>query len=155
MDDWEGKVNAWPLDEGLIDYVDPSYGGATDENEYAVLNVIANKKFTIAGQEVDATVITPALLSDTLQEADAVEANVATGYHAIEFCSGARIRTAPMPARATAPIPTTSRRELHGRQLRPPRRLSDCGDRPLAFRSRLDDGAMAGRVRGAQDASGR
>src|SRR5690606_31781024 len=26
VDDWEGKVNAWPLDEGLIDYVDPSYG---------------------------------------------------------------------------------------------------------------------------------
>ena len=23
VDDWEGKVNAWPLDEGLIDYVDP------------------------------------------------------------------------------------------------------------------------------------
>ena len=21
VDDWEGKVNAWPLDEGLIDYV--------------------------------------------------------------------------------------------------------------------------------------
>lgn len=31
VDDWEGKVNAWPLDEGLIDYVDASYGGATDE----------------------------------------------------------------------------------------------------------------------------
>ena len=29
--------------------------------------------------------ITPALLEDTLQEADAIEANVATGYHAIEF----------------------------------------------------------------------
>lgn len=42
VDDWEGKVNAWPLDEGLIDYVDTSYDGATDENEYAVLNVIAN-----------------------------------------------------------------------------------------------------------------
>ena len=26
VDDWEGRVNAWPLDEGLIDYVDPSYG---------------------------------------------------------------------------------------------------------------------------------
>jgi putative iron-regulated protein len=26
VDDWEGKVNSWPLDEGLIDYVDPSYG---------------------------------------------------------------------------------------------------------------------------------
>ncbi len=27
VDDWEGKVNAWPLDEGLIDYVDDGYGG--------------------------------------------------------------------------------------------------------------------------------
>ncbi len=85
VDDWEGKVNAWPLDEGLIDYVDPGYGGATDENEYATLNVIATPNFAIAGQAVDATTLTPDLLSGTLQEADAVETNVATGYHAIEF----------------------------------------------------------------------
>ena len=85
VDGWEGKVNAWPLDEGLIDYVDPAYGGATDENPYAVLNVIANPHFTLSGGEVDATTINAALLSDTLQEADAIEANVATGYHAIEF----------------------------------------------------------------------
>ena len=26
VDDWEGRVNAWPLDEGLIDYVDQAYG---------------------------------------------------------------------------------------------------------------------------------
>ncbi len=26
VDAWEGKVNAWPLDEGLIDYVDAGYG---------------------------------------------------------------------------------------------------------------------------------
>ncbi len=27
VDDWEGNVNSWPLDEGLIDYVDKaSYG---------------------------------------------------------------------------------------------------------------------------------
>lgn len=85
VDDWEGKVNAWPLDEGLIDYVDASYGGPSDENAFAALNVIANPTFTLSGQEVDATTITPALLEDTLQEADGVEANVATGYHAIEF----------------------------------------------------------------------
>lgn len=85
VDDWEGRVNAWPLDEGLIDYVDPGYGGATDENDYAVLNVIATPEFTLSGKAVDARVITPALLSETLQEADGVEANVATGYHAIEF----------------------------------------------------------------------
>ena len=83
VDDWEGRVNAWPLDEGLIDYV--ALGGPTDENPYAGLNVIATPSFTLSGQEVDASEITPALLQDTLQEADAVEANVATGYHAIEF----------------------------------------------------------------------
>ena len=85
VDDWEGKVNAWPLDEGLIDYVDASYGGATDENPAAVLNVIANSSFTLGGETVDASAITADLLENTLQEADGVEANVATGYHAIEF----------------------------------------------------------------------
>ncbi|MEQ3710417.1 MAG: imelysin family protein [Tateyamaria sp.] len=85
VDDWEGKVNAWPLDEGLIDYVDASYGGATDENEYAVLNVVANSSFTLSGETVDATEITPELLEGALHEADGVESNVATGYHAVEF----------------------------------------------------------------------
>ncbi|MDE0523586.1 MAG: peptidase [Boseongicola sp.] len=85
VDDWEGKVNAWPLDEGLIDYVDASYGGPTDENEAAALNVVANTSFMLSGETVDALMITPALLEETLQEADGVEANVATGYHAIEF----------------------------------------------------------------------
>ena len=85
VDDWEGQVNAWPLDEGLIDYVDASYGGPTDENDAAALNVIANPSFTLSGVTVDAGVITPSLLDGTLHEADGVEANVATGYHAIEF----------------------------------------------------------------------
>lgn len=85
VDDWEGRVNAWPLDEGLIDYVAGTYGGPTDENQLAALNVIANPVFTLSGQEIDATEITPALLQETLHEADGVEANVATGYHAIEF----------------------------------------------------------------------
>ncbi|MEH6524286.1 imelysin family protein [Sulfitobacter sp.] len=85
VDDWEGKVNAWPLDEGLIDYVDASYGGPSDENEFAALNVVASPSFSLSGTTIDATAITPALLSETLHEADGVEANVATGYHAIEF----------------------------------------------------------------------
>lgn len=85
VDDWEGKVNAWPLDEGLIDYVDASYGGPSDENEFAALNVIANPTFTLSGTEIDATTITPEFLEGELHEADGVEANVATGYHAIEF----------------------------------------------------------------------
>jgi putative iron-regulated protein len=85
VDEWEGKVNGWPLDEGLIDYVDQSYGGATDENPYADLNVIANETLVLSRGEVDATEITPDLLENSLQEADAIEANIATGYHAIEF----------------------------------------------------------------------
>jgi len=85
VDDWEGKVNAWPLDEGLIDYVDASYGTSADANPYYNANVIANPNLAIAGRNIDAKQITPTLLSDTLQELDGVEANVATGYHAIEF----------------------------------------------------------------------
>jgi putative iron-regulated protein len=85
VDDWEGRVNAWPLDEGLIDYVDASYGTSSDENPLYAVNVIASKTLQIGGKTVDATAITPALLQDTLQEAGDVEANVATGYHAIEF----------------------------------------------------------------------
>ncbi len=85
VDDWEGRVNAWPLDEGLIDYVDVSYGTESDENPLYAINVIASPQLTIAGKKVDASAITPALLQDTLQEAGGIEANVATGYHAIEF----------------------------------------------------------------------
>jgi putative iron-regulated protein len=85
VDDWEGNVNAWPLDEGLIDYVDTAYGGASDENAFRTLNVVATPKFMLNNVEIDAATITPALLSGTLQEADEIEANVATGYHAIEF----------------------------------------------------------------------
>lgn len=85
VDDWEGRVNAWPLDEGLIDYVDQSYGSESDENALYTANVIASKEIEIDGQKVDVSKITPELLSETLQEAGDIEANVATGYHAIEF----------------------------------------------------------------------
>ena len=85
VDDWEGRVNAWPLDEGLIDYVAASYGTESDENELYVANVIANSNLKIGGKEIDASEITPQLLSEALHEAGEVEANVATGYHAIEF----------------------------------------------------------------------
>lgn len=84
VDEWEGRVNAWPLDEGLIDYV--ADGTVfSDENPLAVVNVIAHPRFTLSGVEIDATVIDATLLREVLHEADAIEANVATGYHAIEF----------------------------------------------------------------------
>ncbi|MGE4219507.1 MAG: imelysin family protein [Alphaproteobacteria bacterium] len=85
VDEWEGKVNAWPLDEGLIDYVDPSYGTESAENPLFTANVIANTSIKIGGETVDAAKIDAELLADKLQEAGGVEANVATGYHAVEF----------------------------------------------------------------------
>jgi putative iron-regulated protein len=85
VDDWQGRVNSWPLDEGLIDYVAPSYGTESAENELYLANVIANKTLTIGGKKLDTSKITKELLADQLQEAGGVEANVATGYHAVEF----------------------------------------------------------------------
>lgn len=85
VDAWEGKVNAWPLDEGMIDYVDASYGNGSDMNAYYVVNLIANNSLSIGGKKVDTREINIELLRDTLHEADGNEANVATGYHAIEF----------------------------------------------------------------------
>jgi putative iron-regulated protein len=84
VDDWEGKVNAWPLDEGLIDYVEASYGTESDENPFYTVNVVANETLTIGGEAIEAAEITPALLQ-SLHEVGDVEANVSTGYHAIEF----------------------------------------------------------------------
>lgn len=85
VDDWEGRVNAWPLDEGMIDYVDESYGTESDANAYYVVNVIANKELLLGGKRIDAGTINAHLLREVLHEADGNEANVATGYHAIEF----------------------------------------------------------------------
>ncbi|MBR9868345.1 MAG: peptidase [Oceanospirillales bacterium] len=86
VDDWEGRVNSWPLDEGLIDYVDTGhYGSESDENTQYRANVIANTTLRVGGTQIDASRITPELLSGTLHEIDGIEANVATGYHAIEF----------------------------------------------------------------------
>lgn len=86
VDEWEGRVNAWPLDEGLIDYVDAGYYGVeSDENDLFTANIIANESLMINGAEVAAASITPDFLQTTLHEAGEVEANVATGYHAIEF----------------------------------------------------------------------
>jgi putative iron-regulated protein len=86
VDDWEGKVNAWPLDEGLIDYVDSGlYGEGNEENPLATANVIANPSLKLGSQTVDASTIDRPLLAERLHEAEGVDTNVATGYHAIEF----------------------------------------------------------------------
>jgi len=83
IDDWEGQVNAWPLDEGLIDYVDSAYEHALG-NPAATANIIANPQIQVGEDKVDVSEITPEKLA-SLNELGGSEANVATGYHAIEF----------------------------------------------------------------------
>lgn len=85
VDEWEGKVNAWPLDEGMLDYVAASYGETSEDNPLYAANLVANTSIRIGREVLDVTVVTKELLSEKLHEALGVEANVATGYHAIEF----------------------------------------------------------------------
>lgn len=83
VDEWEGQVNAWPLDEGLIDYVDDSYQ-AVMGNPGARANIIASQSLKIGEQQLDLSELNAELLA-SLNELGGSEVNVATGYHAIEF----------------------------------------------------------------------
>ncbi|WP_394560809.1 imelysin family protein [Aquipseudomonas alcaligenes] len=83
VDDWEGQLNAWPLDEGLIDYVAKDYQHALG-NPGASANIIANTTIQVGEDKIDVTEITSEKLAE-LNELGGSEANVATGYHAIEF----------------------------------------------------------------------
>ncbi len=83
VDAWEGQLNAWPLDEGLIDYVAKDYQHALG-NAGATANIIASRALAVGEKTLDLGQITPELLA-SLNELGGSEANVATGYHAIEF----------------------------------------------------------------------
>ena len=72
VDLWEGNVNAWPIDEGFLDYV-------TGEYAYDVGNPHAREN--LVGSQHD---LSPRALRVS-HEMAGLEPNVATGYHAIEF----------------------------------------------------------------------
>ena len=80
IDGWEPQVNAWPLDEALIDYVDDSYEGEYDKKD----NIINSDSISVGSLKQDTKNITPELLAN-MNEIGGSEANVTTGYHAIEF----------------------------------------------------------------------
>lgn len=84
VDEWEGRVNAWPLDEGLIDYVDAGYGTESDENPLYAANIIAARSLKFGDETRDLSSLTAEAI-ESLHEAAGVEANVTIGYHAIEF----------------------------------------------------------------------
>ena len=83
VDDWEGQLNAWPLDEGLIDYVAKDYQHALG-NPGAQANIIATTELQVGEDKINVSTINGELLA-SLNELGGSEANVATGYHAIEF----------------------------------------------------------------------
>lgn len=77
----EGQINAWPLDENMIDYTTNAKGVVTKGN------IIDTKGlFNPGGEEstsVDVTSISVDAITDLNENGG--DANVATGYHAIEF----------------------------------------------------------------------
>lgn len=83
VDDWEAQLNAWPLDEGLIDYVADSYQPQLG-NPGGQLNIIATQSVQLGNTKLDLSTLEPQLLA-SLNELGGSEVNVATGYHAIEF----------------------------------------------------------------------
>lgn len=80
VDSWEGQINAWPLDEALIDYVSDTYEGEYSSKD----NIINSENITVGSVKQDTSTITPELLAE-MNEIGGSEANVTTGYHAIEF----------------------------------------------------------------------
>ncbi|MDE3273143.1 imelysin family protein [Pseudoalteromonas sp. G4] len=75
----EGAINAWPLAEALIDYTVDMDGAQLPENP-ATLPVGGN----IIADIAEFPEITKALLAEQFERGDD-EANVTSGYHAIEF----------------------------------------------------------------------
>lgn len=102
VDEWEGQVNAWPLDEGLIDYVAPGYHHEMG-NVAATANIIANPQLKIGNTTLALDPITPELLAD-LNELGGSEVNVATGYHAVEFLLWGQDRNGSGPGAGDRPF---------------------------------------------------
>lgn len=77
----EGQLNAWPLDENMIDYTIDANGKRTAGNI-----IDTTGEFNPGGEDskaVDVTTITINALTDLNENGG--EANVSTGYHAVEF----------------------------------------------------------------------
>ena len=77
----EGQINAWPLDENMIDYTIDAEGKKTSGN---IIDTIG--EFNPGGEDastIDVTNISVDAITSLNENGG--EANVATGYHAIEF----------------------------------------------------------------------
>ena len=85
----EGYINAWPLDEALIDYVATGTGGQQTSDDRQ--NIVNN------------TAKYPTLTKEVLRNISGYndnESNVTMGYHAIEFLLWGQDNTAPSEKKA-------------------------------------------------------
>jgi len=90
VDQWEGNVNAWPIDEGFIDYVNGPYSHDVG-NPHARENLIASSL------PLDVKALRQR------HEMSGIEPNVATGYHAIEFLLWGRDPNTPAASAGSRP----------------------------------------------------
>ena len=77
----EGQINAWPLDENMIDYTTDENGNRTNGNIIDTPGI-----FNPGGEDaeaIDVSSITEGAI--TALNENGSDANVASGYHAIEF----------------------------------------------------------------------
>jgi len=77
----EGQLNAWPLDENMIDYTIDANGVKTSGNIIDTVGL-----FNPGGEDakaIDVTTITSEAIGELNENGG--DANVASGYHAIEF----------------------------------------------------------------------
>ena len=155
VDDWEGKVNSWPLDEGLIDYVVRLL-----RHRFARERALRRQRHR------------QHLADHRRQEArhledhqGAARRHAAGGWRRRGQCRHrlSRHRVSALgpgperhrPGQRQSPGERLRHQELHRRQLRPPRAISPRRHRPAGRRPCLDGGAMGPRRRGAQDHRGR
>jgi len=93
VDAWEADINAWPVDEGVLDYVADDYT-ASATNPLARQNLVARPSLVVGGVELDTAALSWQQL-EFIHGASDIEANVVLGYHAIEFLLwGQDLRTA-------------------------------------------------------------
>ena len=84
VDAWEGKVNAWPMDEGLIDYVSEGYV-FHEGNPYARRNIISRGSMPITDDLIAEYQSGADPKAAPMTSITDIESNVTTGFHAIEF----------------------------------------------------------------------
>ena len=153
VDEWEPKVNAWPLDEGLIDYVDDVL--RHDVGRESALHAERHRQppdphRRAPGQRVRHQRESAARDSDGAGRRSQCRDRLSRDRIPAVGPGSARHRT----GRRRTSGDRLQHDRVHARQLRPPRGLSANGDRSSGRRSRRDDGRLGAGRQGAHGAGG-